>query len=146
MIGRSNCLWHAESGQGEVLLLGLVLLLGVGCNRTSQDVPNSELVGTYEMRTGSQLDVVDIRSDGTYEHTITHDGKTSRQTGDWTVYRDRSGLWVDLKHFDTSSWPDGLPGAGQVVSYTALVEVRGKQLALLVSSGVGFKYLKRVPR
>ena len=130
----------------QILLASVALLFGVGCSRPNRDLATSNLWGTYEMRISGRLDVIEIRRDGTYEHTISAGGKTSREAGEWTAYRGRDGLFVSLNHFDTSAWPDELPGAGQVLNYGAPVEVEGTQLALPVSSDLGLRYLKRPGR
>jgi hypothetical protein len=119
-----------------------LFLCAAGCNRHGgRDVSISQLVGTYEMRSAGQLDVIEIR-DGTYRHTVTRSGRSSTQTAEWTAHRDDESLWISLSRFDTSGWPEEMPVAGQVLNYDAPVEIDRNRLTLVVSSDLGYRYVR----
>jgi|tagenome__1003787_1003787.scaffolds.fasta_scaffold19383746_2 hypothetical protein len=125
-------------------LILFCVMYGVACQRGSRDVSVSQLLGTYEMRTTGQLELIVIKADGTYEHSIARYGKkTTTQTGEWIVRRDGDFLWLSMSRFDTSGWPDDTPGAGQLLEYGAPVTVERNRIVLDVFSDLGYRYVKR---
>jgi len=70
--------------------LGLLCLSVAGC--VWDDIPDSELIGTYVGRyEGGRVEVFHIREDGTFDQTLSLEGKT--------VYRNQ-GTWA----FDREPW------------------------------------------
>ena len=118
----------------------LLCLIAAGCSQSSRDIAISDLFGTYEMKSTGQSDIVEIRRDGSYLHKVVRSGKTSTQEGTWVVQRDDKMLWIAMADFDTSSWPEELPGSGGVVKYSALVRVEKNRIGLIVSSDLGYVY------
>jgi hypothetical protein len=65
--------------------LGLLCLGVAGC-----DIPDSELIGTYVGRyEGGRVEVFHIREDGTFDQTLSLEGKTVyRNQGTWAIDRE----------------------------------------------------------
>ena len=89
--------------------LGLLCLGVVGC--VWSDIPDSELIGTYVGRyEGGRVEVFHIREDGTFDQTMSQDGKTvySNQ-GTWALDRGYVEFSDIMSPFEVKGGPVWMP-------------------------------------
>jgi hypothetical protein len=124
-----------------LILACLVTTLYAGCSQTRKDVAVSELIGAYEMKSKGVVEEIELRRDGSYSHAISWNGRSRTQQGEWSVQRAGGSTWVKMSRFDTSGWPEDLPGSGQMINIQALATVDGERVTL--SSGLDYRSTKR---
>ena|SRR5438128_5673665 len=129
---------RAGSKMKAAAMAGLVVVL-CGCRQSRTDLAVSELLGTYTKRLHGETELIEIRSDGSYRHTLPW-GRVDE--AEWRVNRFDGSTFMILSGFDTSGWPRDLPGAGSVLSVSLIAAVeRGK--VTLAACGGGCVYIKQ---
>lgn len=126
-----------------LILACLVATLYAGCTQARYDVAVSELIGAYEMKSKDVVEEIELRRDGSYSHSISWNGGSRTQQGEWSVQRAGGSTWVKMSRFDTSGWPEELPGSGQMVHISALASVDGARVTLSAPSGLNYRSTKR---
>ena len=121
------------------VMAGVIVVLG-GCRQSRTDLAVSELLGTYIKRLHGETERIEIRSDGSYKHTLPW-GRVDQ--GEWTAQRHRGSTYVNLSSFDTSGWPRDLPGAGTVVNVSLTAAVERGEVTLKGCGEAGCLYIKQ---
>ena len=122
-----------------VSMAGLVVLL-CGCRQSHTDLAVSEVLGTYTKRLHGETEIIEIRSDGSYKHTLPW-GRVDE--GEWSVTRFDGTTYVNLSKFDTSGWPRDLLGAGSVGHASLIAAVEKGKVTLTGCEEAGCLYIKR---
>lgn len=126
------------------LLCGLALFVAA-CDRTPR---MGDVVGTYRLNRGDATDVIEIRDDSTYLHSVQSSrGDTIADSGKWTL-EDTRGTWrVIFMDFLMRAPKEGQAGTLQVRGIwpaTLGHDLRGR-MRLTVNDDLGWYYVREDP-
>jgi hypothetical protein len=128
--------------QTGLLLCGLVGLSLAGCG-SSPHV--KDVVGTYKLNRGEESDIIEVRNDSTYVHTLRpRGGEVATESGKWTLEEHGGEQRVIFTHFLMRAPKEGLAGTAQVRGiWPATIgrNIRGR-IRLTVNDDFGWYYVR----